>query len=109
MLSPDERQRVEDTAMYQALARAKHAVELEYMPTLAPCGAHRICARRVGGGFMTARELADRFVGNDLEYFGGPVTPKRIRKLMVACERHQVAPADVLALLPADVAEQVRA
>lgn len=36
MLSPDEHARVEQMAMYQALARAKHAVELEYMPTLAP-------------------------------------------------------------------------
>lgn len=58
---------------------------------------------------MTARELADRFVGNDLEYFGGPVTPKRIRKLVLACDRHKLPVTDVLALLPAEIVAQVHA
>lgn len=58
---------------------------------------------------MTARELADRFVGNDLEYFGGPVTPKRIRKLMLACDRHKQELIDVLVFLPTEIAAQVRA
>lgn len=57
---------------------------------------------------MTAKELVDRFVGNDLEYFGGPVTPKRIRKLALACDRHKVAMTDVLALLPPEVTAQVK-
>ena len=52
---------------------------------------------------MTAREIADRFVGNDLEHFGGPITPARIRKLIKLCERSKVPLADVIALLPADV------
>lgn len=56
---------------------------------------------------LTAQELADRFLGNALDYFGGSVSPKRIRKLVLACNRANVPLSDVLALLPSDVAQQV--
>lgn len=57
---------------------------------------------------MTARDIADRFLGNERDYFGGEATATRLRKLAKLCDRSKVSLADVLALLPADVAEQVK-
>ena len=57
---------------------------------------------------MTAREIADRFLGNEADHFGGEPTPVRIRKLIALCGRMKVPIVDVLAFLPSDVTEKMK-
>lgn len=57
---------------------------------------------------MTARDIADRFLGTEQDYFGGEVTLTRQRKLLKLCERSKVSLVDVLALLPAEVVAQMK-
>ena len=55
---------------------------------------------------MTAREIADRFLGNEADH--GEPTPARIRKLIALCGRMKVPIVDVLAFLPSDVTEKMK-